>query len=101
MSLESQLREALRRQDPPEGFADRVIQQVDPAQALLRRAEPRSRVPLLWPAVSFAAAAAAVVFSVAVENRHRQEELAGRQVIEALRIASETLNTARNQVFNQ
>jgi hypothetical protein len=100
-NLEDRLREALRRQDPPEGFAERVIQQAGPARAQALRIEPKWRMRRLWPAVSFAAAAAAVMFSITVENRHRQEEEAGRQAILALRIASQKLNMVRDKVLNK
>lgn len=99
MKLEDELRNALRRQDPPAGFAERVIQQAGPARANFRPAPPKRRPLLWWPA--FAAAAAAVVFSISVENRHREEEEAGRQAIVALRIASQKLNQVRDKVVNK
>jgi hypothetical protein len=99
MKLEDELRNALRRQDPPAGFAERVIQQAGPARANFRPAQPKRRPYVWWPA--FAAAAAAVVFSLSVENRHRQEEEAGRQAIVALRIASQKLNAVREKVVDK
>lgn len=96
MKLEDQLRDALRRQDPPAGFAERIIQQAGPARANLRQAQPKRRPRVWWPA--FAAAAAAVVLSLSVEYRHRQEEEAGREAIVALRIASQKLNSVRDKV---
>jgi hypothetical protein len=99
-NLEAQLREALRRQDPPEGFAERVVLEAESARALRRRETPRPRFPLLWPAATFAATLA-LVFSISVEYRAQQEQRAGRQVIQALRIASEELNLARNKALEQ
>ncbi len=104
-NLETQLREALRRQDPPEGFAERVVLEAESARAQRRRETPRPRFPLLWPAATFAATLA-LVFSISVEYRavyqeKVQEERAGRQVIQALRIASEELNIARNKALEQ
>jgi hypothetical protein len=96
MNLEDKLREALHRQDPPDGFAQRVAGRV-----LQTRQDPtRRRSRLLWPAVSVAAAAA-LVLSISVEYRNSQEERAARQTIQALQIASEELNIARDKVLNQ
>lgn len=98
--LEAELRQALWRQDPPEGFAERVIQQAGPARAQFQAPERRRRFRLLWPSVSVAAAAVLAV-SGAVEYRHVQEERAGRQAIEALQILAEGLNLAQIEVLNQ
>jgi hypothetical protein len=54
----------------------------------------------LWPAVSVAAAAA-LVLSISVQYRNLEEERAARQTIQALRMASEELNIARDKVLNQ
>jgi hypothetical protein len=109
MNLEDQLREALRRQDPPEGFAERVIQQAGPAagrekvqfgERPRRRFRARLGFQGWWPAVSVAAAAM-LVFSVSLEYRRVQEERAGRQAVQALQIASEKLNIVRDKVLNK
>jgi hypothetical protein len=94
-NLETKLREALRPQQPSTGFAERVIRQAESGQ---RPVTIRPRYRLLWPAAF--AAAAALVFSVSVEYRSLEEQRAGQQAIEALQIASDALNTARN-VLNQ
>jgi hypothetical protein len=96
MNLEDKLREALQRQDPPDGFAQRVAARVLRA----RQSPPRGRSRLLWPAVSVAAAAA-LMLSISVQYRNFQEERAARQTIQALQIASEELNIARDKVLNQ
>ena len=108
MNLEDQLREALRRQEPPEGFAERVVQRAGPAAGREKvqfgeRPRPRfraSRFRAWWPAVSVAAAAM-LVFSVSLEYRWVQEERAGRQAVLALQIASEKLNIVRDKVLNK
>jgi hypothetical protein len=103
MNLENELRKALRREEPSEGFAERVVLQAESARAERREAlQPRLR--RLWPAASLAATSV-LVLSVSIEYRavHQeriQEERAGRQAIQALRIASEKLNTARNKILN-
>jgi hypothetical protein len=100
-NLEDQIRDALRRRDPPEGFADRVLVQCTlRSQAALRAATPQPRFRLLWPAATVAATTA-LVLSISIEYHSLQEQWAGRQAIQALQIASEELNTARNKVLNQ
>jgi hypothetical protein len=92
--LEDQLRSALHRQDPPPGFAARVL--------ATTTARPLRRARLWWPAATIAAAVAAGVMVVSVSTatyQHRREERAGRQAIAALQIAVEKLNLARDQAL--
>jgi hypothetical protein len=96
MNLEDNLREALQRQSPPDGFGQRVASRVLQA----RQDPPRRRARLLWQAVSVAAAAA-LVLSISVQYRNLQEERAARQTIQALQMASEELNIVRDKVLNQ
>ncbi len=102
--IEEELRSALRRQEPPEGFAARVLARVSarPAPEAARWAplralfhSPRWR----WAA----AAVAACLLVVAVHHRRQQRmeaqgEMAKAQVMKALRIASVKLNLARRKV---
>jgi hypothetical protein len=99
MNLEDQLRDALRREDPPEGFAERVIREAGPARVQFRRAPARRTLPWLWPAV--AAVAAALVLAVSVQYRRAQEERAGKQVVYALQIVAEELNMAQSEVLDK
>jgi hypothetical protein len=99
-NLEVELRKALRREAPPEGFAERVVYQATSARTQQRRETPQPRFRFLWPAATVAATTA-LVFSISIEYRSFQEERAGRQAIQALQIASEELNMARNKVLNQ
>lgn len=102
--FEEALRQALRRQEPPEGFA---------AGVLRRAAQPAAR-PGLWesvrswlslPALRWSAAAAMVLllmFSVqhAAEQRRRAEgERARQQVLTAVKITAGKLDYARNKVL--
>ncbi len=98
-NLEDQLRKALRREDPPEGFAERVILQAKAAREQ-RWESPRPRFRLLWPAATVVATTA-LVLSISIEYRSLREERAAKQAIQALQIASEELNLARNKVLNQ
>ena len=88
MNLETELKAALRRRNPPPGFANRVV----------AAAAPRRRAPI---AVWAAAMAATLVGSVAVyhEYQQKQAERATQQVLLALRITSEKLNVARDRVL--
>lgn len=88
MNLETELKAALRRQNPGPGFANRVV----------AAATPRKRMPV---AVWAAAMAAMLVAGVAIhtEYQHRRAERASQQVMLALRITSEKLNVARAKVL--
>jgi len=100
MNLEDQLKEALRREEPPEGFAERVIRQAGPARAQFREKPRKPRFRWwTWPAV--ATVAATMAMSVAVEYRRAQEAEAGRQAILAIQIVAEELNMAQNEVLNK
>jgi len=102
-NLEDQIRDALRPQDPPEGFAERLLVQCalqSARKAALRAETPRPRFRLLWPTATVAATAA-LALSISIEYHSLQEQWAGRQAIQALQIASEELNSARNKVLNQ
>jgi hypothetical protein len=101
MNLENQLRDALRRQDPPEGFAERAIRQTGPAAARFRRVQPKPRFRWLWAALPAVAMAATLVLALSVQHRRAQEEQAGKQAIYALQIVAEELNMAQNEVLNK
>jgi len=108
MNLDDRLRDAFRREDPPEGFAERLRERISqepiaPAREIKRKVEaPRTNSWFRWmvPASAFAALTA-VLFSVAISNRRIEEERAGRQAVQALQIASEKLNLVRSKVLNQ
>ena len=99
--LDDELREALRRQQPPAGFTQRVLARVAERQ--------RSRWKTLlaafrMPRLRWAAAAAVVVAMVAGFQFQRQRqiraqgELAKEQVVLALRITASELQVARQKV---
>ena len=98
--LEEALREALRREDAPEGFAARVLARVaSPAPGTGRWDW------LLWPqALRWATAVTLslvllLVVQFNTERRRRAEgELAKAQVVTALRITAEKLQYAREKV---
>jgi hypothetical protein len=97
MNPDARLRRALAPVDPPEGFAQRVRARVD------RERRPVSRAPLQggarWLAV--AAAVLAVIGGPMAWRQYetRREALAARsQVLLALQIASQQLNSVHRQV---
>jgi hypothetical protein len=117
--LEDELRNALKRREPPPGFSGRVMARVEQlAEDRVRTAaKPAPRrapwVPSSWfgrqVSVSFGAVAAlaAVVLltiGVAVWQQHRivqerrEGEAARAQLIEALRLTSSKLNHVRTKV---
>ena len=92
--FEDQLKGALRKQDPPTGFAERVIAKTKPAKRMPGR-----------PIWTFAAIAAALVVMIGVNHEvreraeERRAEAASRQAVLALRITAEKLNAVRGKVL--
>jgi hypothetical protein len=78
MDLERELRNTLRRKDPPPGFADRVMARLEPQS--IRKGPPR------WTPW---AVAAALLLSTGggVVYRQRQEQARGEQAKEQLLLA--------------
>ncbi len=92
MNLDDELRAALRREDPPPGFAARVVAR---AQSKPSRKSPVPRVA--W---ALAMAATLVVgFFAASEYRQIRGERAAREAVIALRITAEKLNMTRDKVL--
>jgi hypothetical protein len=96
---EQQLEEALARKHAPDGFADRVMTRLDVPQ-------PHRRWQ--WPAASTLRRIAAAVILVAAlggltahqvaEHRRAEGELARREVMTALHIASAKMRVAQRAV---
>ncbi len=84
--LEDELRQALRREEPSPGFADRVS-----AAARTRR---------LWVMPRWMPAAAAIVVMVGGGTAYReyQGHMAKERVMEAMRITAGTLNHIQSRV---
>ena len=97
MSIERDLREALRRPDPPAGFAERVMERV----AL----EGKRPAGALFPARRQLGAAAMVILLLGAGSwgayryeQNRRAEEAAHDVIAALRLTSEKLNLAKENL---
>jgi hypothetical protein len=92
------LRQALRRQDPPEGFAERVLAKAGRLDA--------ERQPARWyVAVAAAAVLAGMIVAAGTGVRvyqwrtHQADGLRAKEdVMRALRVTSEKLGAARTQV---
>ncbi len=100
--FEEQLRQALRRTEPPPGFAERVLERAA-AEAEGRSWWRRFAEVLRMPGRRWAVAAlAGVVILAGVgyerEMRRRQGERAKQQVLEALEITAEQFQIARRHV---
>lgn len=87
--FDARLRGVLKREDPPEGFAERVI----------TRAHTPRRGNRSWFLVAAIAAMLAVAFLVNREMEQRRAEEAHRQAVLALRITAEKLNVVRSKVL--
>jgi hypothetical protein len=83
--LEQQLRRAFEREQPPDGFADRVLE----------RTRERRNVMPRWIA---AAAAIVILAGGGYTYRRQQGEAAKREVLLALRITSAKLSHIQTQV---
>ena len=107
--LEDELRNALRRREPPPGFAHRVMARVE-ARASAKKEPGRPWAFWTWfgyrARLGFAAVAAALLLAVSIsvwrqhriEVERREGEAARVQVLEALRITSVKLNRVRAKV---
>jgi hypothetical protein len=101
--LDDELENLLKRKEPPEGFAERVLVRLEtapPQRNLIQRIAGLWRQPMLrWIAVT--AACLLVVAGIAryqhQQREHAKAEQASRQAILALGIASAELNTALEQ----
>jgi hypothetical protein len=100
MSLETELRQALRRKSPSRGFEDRVLSRIATGGAA------RTRVGTPWWRRASLHIAASVMLALGAayylqEQQHRAAEAhaqAARDVVMALQVASETLSAAQAKV---
>ena len=105
--LDDELRDALRRKEPPAGFAERVLRRAANDQPTGGPLEPQRRTTTSPRVVIRWAAAAALVVAVAggIEYRAAREraararaEAAKEQVLEALRLAGSKLHLVQSKI---
>jgi len=104
MSLEQELRRALRRKDPTSGFDDRVLSRITKGEtvdiATTKRGWARISLPI---AASLLVALGTTFYVQQQEQRQQREnqaqtEQTARDVVLALQIASETISAAQARV---
>jgi hypothetical protein len=104
--LENELRAALRRREPPAGFTQRVLAQIEAAPAprvgWRRALASLFRMPRLRWAAAGAVACLLLAIGIAhyrqVQRERAEGEAARAQVMQALRIASSKLNVTMKRV---
>ena len=95
MNLEDELRKALRREEPPEGFAERVLARAAAqAEAPVRPWWRFPRMRLAW----VAACAVPMVLLAGAGYRQWQGEMAKRRTLVALGIAGGELHATQIRV---
>ena len=92
MNLEHDLKHALRRESPPDGFAQRVMQRLE--------ADAPRRRPVWWRAAAASVTLAALLGGYATHKavERRRGEMAREQVLAAMRIAGEKVRIAQEEV---
>ena len=99
MTLEQQLREALRARDPGEDFTRGVLARVQPGRTALVHAAP-SRRARYWPVALAATLLAALVGlqQLAAYRERAQAAQASQQLLLALQITSHELNEVQRRL---
>ena len=104
MNFEDELRAALKRREPPDGFAERVLARAQSPQAA-RLPSWRERWAWLIPGgrpvwVTAGVVAAMLLVASGVEYRQRRHgELAKQQIMLALEIAGSKLNYVQKKAL--
>jgi hypothetical protein len=113
MSLEQELRRALRRKDPASGFDDRVLSRIAAGPSTRLRAHETVRVPQMrarWvrfplPIAASLMLAIGAAYYVQYQQRQDQQraqraqvEQSARNVVLALQVASQTISEAQAKV---
>ena len=103
MSLEHDLRQALKRKDPPIGFDDRVLAKIAAGDTARVSPSKRHGHPLLPVAASLMLAFGATFYVQQQQQRradeaHAHAKQAAAEVVLALQIASDTISAAQAKV---
>ena len=92
MNLDDELRSAMRREEPPLGFTQRVV-----ARAQTKPVPKSGMFRMIWAAGI--AAMLVIGFSAVSEYRQVKAERAASQAVVALRITAAKLNKTRDKVL--
>jgi uncharacterized protein YecE (DUF72 family) len=97
MTLENDLKRALRRQAPAPGFAGRVMQRLH-SQSTIETEKPRH--PVWWRAAAASVTLAVLLGGYATHRvvERQRGERAKEQVLTAMRIAGEKVRYAQQEV---
>jgi hypothetical protein len=95
--MHDELRDALRRVEPPDGFADRVLQRAN-RQSPVRHQPSRFTAPIRWAIAATLVAATGGGLWYRAEERRREGEEAKRQVLLSLSIAGNKLQEIEMKV---
>ena len=106
--MDDELREALRRRSPSEGFADRVMERIERGGAVAEVPPRFARRPAAYSWWRMTAIAASVLLLLGVatmryekQRREREQaELAKDQLFTALRLTAGKLKMARARIVN-
>lgn len=104
--LENELRKALEHREPPPGFTEQVLARIEPAATPKLRWREALAAFFHWPRLGWTAALVAVCLLVTLGAAHYRRaqrervegEVAKKQVIEALHLASRKLNVTWRKV---
>ena len=96
MSLERDLERVMRHRSPDPGFAQRVMARIDKGEGATELRPPRQR----WRAAAASLTLVVLLGSYATHRvaENRRGERAKEQVLLAMRIASEKVSVARQEV---
>jgi hypothetical protein len=97
MNLENDLKRTLQRESPPDGFAQRVMQRIERQG---EEADAPRRRPVWWRAAAASVTLGVLLGGYATHKavEHRRGEHAKEQVLEAMRITSEKMRYAQQEV---
>jgi hypothetical protein len=101
MKLEEQLQRTLARTSAPEGFADRILARLEAKAPQTSRWPAPSTLRRIAAAIILTAALGGLTAHQIAEHRRAEGELARREVMAALHIASAKMRVAQRAVMNQ
>jgi len=96
--IDETLQRTLARTRAPEGFADRVLARIDEPQRRQSRWPSASALRRIAAAILFTAALGGLTAHQVAEHRRAEGELARREVMTALHIASAKMRVAQRAV---